>query len=312
MPVSQNKSDPSELTVTCHQCGGSSMVRLDRNEYKCTHCGAITIVSDNDADRLEQMLTNVLNRPGATNSAPISPVPNPAAARILLVVFAAVIILVVTWNILVPGSHHSSTSSYDDAEHTVPPSQVVLSPLKPTVGIAGNDSYTGIIYNRSDYPIEVPRYTITYFKNDLKLGSDFSISPIDTLLPGEYVPIKFDDIEAGSNHRYEIQGPDTVSRSQRELVSLPLQQIQFVHRAGDNQYSLIGVVTNTFGKPITGDGELFLYGQNQELIATATTSFGELRPGEKTSISLDVYPTKNDAPISSYEYMIDAYYTGSR
>jgi hypothetical protein len=289
------------------------MVRLDRKEYKCTHCGAITVVSDDDADRLEQLLTNVLNRPAASPTYGTRQMPNASTTWTGLGIAGFILVLAIGSSILFPGRRHTHSADVSETgDSGVPPSQVVVSSLEWKPDSLNDGSYIGTIYNHSGYPIEVPNYTLTLFHDGMKDDSSFFASPIQTLLPGEYEPIKFSVPFAKPNARYELEVPEKISRSQRELVSLPLQQIQFVHRAGDDGYSLIGVVTNTFKKPITGAGELFLYGKDQQLIATATTSFTEIRPGEKTIVSMDAYPTTKDAPISAYEYMIDAYYSGYR
>ena len=45
------------VTLTCSNCGGSGhFTKLDQNEYRCTHCQAVTLVEDNVAERLEQIL----------------------------------------------------------------------------------------------------------------------------------------------------------------------------------------------------------------------------------------------------------------
>ena len=44
------------VTLTCSNCGSGHFTKLDQNEYRCTHCQAVTLVEDNVAERLEQIL----------------------------------------------------------------------------------------------------------------------------------------------------------------------------------------------------------------------------------------------------------------
>jgi hypothetical protein len=303
---STNSSRLSGLTVTCHQCGGSSMVRLDRKEYRCTHCGAITVVSDDDADRLEQMIANVLNRP-ATVAAPAQ-FPNPLGVKLGTGLLAGSVLFAV---LIALTTHRSSgrrtaTGSTVRDDRTVPGSQVVMSSLQWEPEEMSRGNYVGLLYNHSGYAIDVPRYTLTLFSDGMKGDSDMFISPINTLQPGEYERVSFRFFSVKPHDRYEVEAPETIYRSTRDIAPVKLVNPQFVHQQGGERYTLVGIVQNTFTKPISGVGQLLLYGRDHQIVGSTVGYFSQVRPGEKTMLTMDAWTRSVDTPIASYEYLIDA------
>jgi hypothetical protein len=306
--TSPNSSRLSGLTVTCHQCGGSSMTRLDRKEYRCTHCGAITVVSDDDADRLEEMLHEALNRPATSEAAPGSP-SNSLITPQWGIGFLGVLIIL-GWTIAL-ATHHDSQRrdtaiSRTRDERTVPTTQVVLSSLQWVPENVSLGNYVGMLYNHSGYTIDVPRYSVTLFRNGMKDGSTLWNSPLHTLQPGEYERVNFRVLDGTPNDRYEVEPPDSIDRSTGELAPVTLLNPQLVHQQGGDRYILVGTVQNTFRLPISGVGQLILYGKDQQIVGSAEGYFAEIRPGEKTIMSFDAWTQTDDTPITAYEYLIDA------
>jgi hypothetical protein len=313
-----NQPDPphlSELTVTCHQCGSTSMERLDRKEYRCTHCGAITVISDDDADRVEELLREALSR---SNSQPLRTTPpaaKPAGGKV-----AAMIVGLLAIGFGLPlllslmDNHHSTRTDFSAfREQTVPVEDVTVSQL-----LWNNKSrrYEGTVYNHSGYAIEVPRYTMTLFTAGHKSGSTWSSTDIGTLLPGEYEPITFDPHSFSSEtqpDRYELDKPDRIDRYTQEIARLELSQQQLVHQQGQDSYKFVGIVRNGFTRPVDGARILIvLYGADHQILSTDTGSVESLRPGENGLVDINIYPQPSDAKVAAYEYLIDSAFTDRR
>jgi hypothetical protein len=75
-------------TLTCTHCGGARFTRLGRNDYQCQHCDAVTLVEDDVAQRLEQLLQQL-----QTPASPVRPFRSPAAVVPVVLAVAAVGVL---------------------------------------------------------------------------------------------------------------------------------------------------------------------------------------------------------------------------
>ena len=168
MPPAVPSQPLAELTVTCRQCGAADMVRLDRKEYKCRHCGSITIISDSDAERLEQVLKQFLAKQTVRPQAQPAVAARVVAGTIVAAVGAAVIAGVLLTRSQPGGANTNTAAAYFD-EQGVRNNQLVMSSLhwQPDSTSHGG-SYTGLRYNHSGFAVMPPSYTINLFHNGLK------------------------------------------------------------------------------------------------------------------------------------------------
>lgn len=296
----------SEMTVTCHQCGSASMERLDRKEYRCTHCGAITIISDDDADRVEQLLKEALSRPVPVQTASRSVPPKTIVVAVVagfLSVLAATLVL----SILLDhgGSHYQASSDVPtDRDRTVPVEDVALSELH---WHQDSKTYDGMIYNHSGFAIDVPSYEMTLFVNGMKGSSSTSDVVLRRLLPGEYEPISFRFLSAEPGARYEIEKPARIDRNTDAVAPMELTEQQFVQQDGRSEYRLIGLVQNGFTRPVDSTRIVAtLYGADHQVLGTGSAYVPALRPGEKAAAEVAIYPYGNAGPVAAYDYLVDA------
>ena len=292
----------SELTVTCRQCGSADMLRLDRKEYKCRHCGALTVISDSDAGRLEQLLNQFLARQRPTAATPRR---TPLAGILVSapLVFAGALVLLF---------HHqrspAGTTTVDSyfAEQSVPNNQVVMSSLHWQPGENGGGSYSGVLYNHSGYAINPPSYTLNLFHNGMKGESASSLALLSTMEPGEYEPVVFQYSAGPAGDRYEVEQPAHIMHSTFQVAVLPLDEPKLA-RTGFS-YALTGVVRNTLTRPIQGGGELMLYGRDGEIVASGVGSLAKLMPGEQSVVTLNAFFYHGVVPVVAYEYLLDTFY----
>ena len=293
----------SELTVTCRQCGSADMLRLDRKEYKCRHCGALTIISDSDAGRLEQLLNQFLARQRPAAVAP--------RRGLFVAVAAATLVLIVAGLALFShtGRTPAGITTVDSyfAEQSVPNDQVVMSPLhwQPSES-GGGGSYSGVLYNHSGYAIAPPSYTLNLFRNGMKGDSATSLALLATLEPGEYEPVLFRYDASQPGDRYEVEQPTHIMHSTFQVAVLPLDNPRLA-RTGYS-YELTGVVRNTLKRPVQGSGELMLYGADGQIVASGVGSLAKLMPGEQTVLTLNAFFYHGVVPVIAYEYLLDAFY----
>ncbi|HEV2675368.1 MAG TPA: FxLYD domain-containing protein [Aliidongia sp.] len=293
--------------MTCHQCGSASMERLDRKEYRCTHCGAITVISDDDADRVERLLRDALARPDVTAIPSLRRGPSKTvgivASAFAITVFAACLVL----PLLLDGGrgrHATTTPRSTVADHTVPIDDVVISGLH---WYPGDKVYEGVIYNHSGFAVAVPRYKMTLFVNGLKGDETYSSTVVDRLLPGEYQPIVFRFLSSDGNARYEIDRPARVERSTASIAPLDLTERQLVRQDDKSYYQLVGIVQNTLTRAVDPvDIVVTLYGADHQTLGHGSAHTPQLRPGEKAMADVSIFTHGDTSPVVAYEYLVDA------
>ncbi|WP_419803808.1 hypothetical protein [Terriglobus sp.] len=296
------------------------MTRLDRREYKCNHCGAVTVISDNDAERLEQLLKQVMNRQAA-QSFPSKQQPN---SKMIALGLAGLVFTVTLISLATLSSHHgmsSANSSATDsvnpsvdnyfAHTTVPRDRVVVSPLEWVPDGEGG-TYNGLIYNHSGYAVSPPHYNLVLFHNGIKDDQSSSIPLLGTLEPGEYTPVSFRVGKAKPDARYELIQPDRIDRSIFEVAPVALQQPIMVHQPNSPSYYLVGFVQNTLKRQFSGGGLVMLYDSEGRLIGSGFGAIEDLNPGEKTKIVMNAFLLREGKEVASYEYLLDMRYKNER
>jgi hypothetical protein len=287
------------------------MERLDAKEYRCKHCGAITVISDDDAERLEKLLASVLSRAAPSPSLPSAarvPAAMSSPGRLILIVLA--VMLVVVYFVFAVNRPDRSRPIRSAGDRTVPIDQVTISPLRVADPTAEPAHYAGMIYNHSGYAIDVPRYTMTFYPNGMKGDSTTSSTDLERLLPGEYQPIGFQVWKAQLGSRYEIEQPTRVDRGSTAEIARPeLIRQQLIHHLGHG-YQLVGVVQNTFARPLERIRVMvILYGPNNEPVGAETRALNDLRPGEQDAVEVPVTVRPKDTAVTAYEYLVDANYS---
>ncbi len=311
MPVVPTQTQGLQsLTVVCHQCGGADLFRLDRKEYKCNHCGAVTVISDNDAERLEQLLRQMLAKQAQPAYRPPASSPKRGGKAVALSIAGVIFCAGVGGFIsLLPKNSANGASTADDyfAQTTVPTDRVTISPLTWVPdGVGG--TYNGLMYNHSGYPIDPPSYSLALFHDGMKDDSSGSIPTVGTLEPGEYTPVQFRVSNAKPNARYELVQPEHIMRSTFEVAPVRLMRVNLLKQQGSYSYSLVGEVQNTLRRPFSGGGQLLLYDREGKLIGSGGGFIAELNPGEKSVLVMSGFLNGREDDVAAYEYMLDMRY----
>lgn len=181
------------VTLTCSNCGSGHFTKLDQNEYRCTHCQAVTLVEDNVAERLEQILRGM--------QAPATPRVKPNLA----ITAAAIAVAVISIPVVISLMNGSSRTSYQ-ATPRIPPIDASLVKLTDTREISNGSRKQLLLMMRNETgkPINAPSVSAQFYQGDLAQNSA-SGSPLSrTLLPGEYSPVLI-DLPSQPYSRYELR-----------------------------------------------------------------------------------------------------------
>ena len=314
-------SNLHELTVTCSQCGSASMERIGPREYRCNHCGAITVVSqDSDASQRQAPPTHS-GPPRADGSASIVgiyPGPTVPAKTASGSRFWRWFLPIVLLGFLGKGietcadSTSSSTGSATTEPKPVPAIPVAQASLAAPVWMTDPTSsvhsgrYVSILYNHSAWPMAVPRYSMTLYTDGIKGPVATSEAPLARLLPGEYEPVSFAFETPNGSTRTEIQPPASIERADGANVPMPLTRMQLVREDGKPEYRLVGLLHNAGKSPVkTAEVLVMLFGANRTLLGYGSAYARALRPGEQAAVDVHI-PTSNVQPVVRYEYLVDA------
>ncbi len=319
-------SNLSELTVTCRQCGSASMERIGPREYRCTHCGAITVVSQETDARAA---TAGIDTSGAA-AAPVAPdpavlTPGEAAAaesigrHLPAYLFGFCVLLAIFFVGLMhacggddkPGSSTNSDVPTPSVP-SVPAAQLTLTPAVWTLdvnadGKSSGGRYTSLIANRSSHAVTVPVYSMSLYLRGTRVDTAASTVPVGTLEPGEYEPISFAFKSPSDDPHPEIVAPPVADQAATLPVPLQFNERQLVRQEGKHGYFVVGVLNNASTRPARSIvAAVMLFDASHTLIGYGSYRVNRsLRAGDRTAIQVDIL-TSNVNPVASYEYLIDA------
>jgi hypothetical protein len=293
-------------TLTCSNCHGGDFIRLDDNEFKCTHCGSITIVQDDVAERLEQILSK-LQAPAATP--PLTATPAIRAKWVLIWVGLFFFVLIaMELQALFRDHSTDSASPYSSHGHAdVDPGLLKVENLhRATPNYP--DYMVGMVRNDSDRVVSSVSLSMHTFHDNIR-GDDQSASMDQRLLPGESQPIVFTSWPQQAGQRFEIASKEV--RTEENFggrAPLRLDHEQLIRKSGESGLRFIGQLTNAqtaAAKSI--EVSINLFDRNGRLIGTnhGSPESRELAVGETTDFDISISPY-DDADIASMQYLVDS------
>jgi hypothetical protein len=336
MDSAENSSHgPREMTVTCKQCGSTSLTRLDHHEYKCTHCGAITVVSDDDAVQLESMLGSFFKDAGsgkvrvwgtsstqtissgpvpavppfgtatqdASKASPAQPAQPDAGTSTQGSGFRMMFFLLwLTGLVVLYGYIFSS-------ERRKPANANTLVPVE-SLTLTGRFSTKGIeaatLTNTSKHPVDLLPMSMISYVGGAEMGMTPGRIGVTHLLPNEHTIIDFPTVSgvAATRFGFNAAGPFPVSKA--ILPHLQLQQAKLQRMEGTPHYELSGIMQNPSDESLQrGSIALTIFNVNHEAIAWAHQDIKELDSHEATRVVIGFDLDESSGPIVSYEYLID-------
>lgn len=286
-------------TLTCSNCHGGDFIRLDDNEFKCTHCGSITIVQDDVAKRLEQILLKLQTPATAT---PVIVSRRPVIGVIIIVAF--LILLPMLMHLINGmGTHHSSPRALPAARADVDPGLLKVENLKL---VEDGDKLVGMIRNDSDRVVRRVELTLNVYDDKLRKG-DESGTLYNRLLPGESLPIEFWPWRNKVGDRVEVANKQVDTDDDfGGRAELRLAHQQLIRE--DTSLRFIGQLTDVDTVPAKSiNVSITLFDVNENLLAAGHGSpeSSELARGETTNFEVSISRYR-DGDVDSMRYLIDS------
>lgn len=291
--MSPKQTTINTVTLTCSTCGSAQFTKLDTNEYRCSHCHAVTLVEDNVAQRLEKILRNI-QKPQQVQVKPA------ALAAIALVVLAAVAIPLAASLI---GSSRPATPSRPAAAPPIDASLVKLTDIQE-IKTRGRSQLVLMVRNETGRKIDVPRVTASFFQGELSLSSASGSAPARTLQPGEYTPMTISAPDkAYTRYALEVGTPSPARGKNNDVAASKVQLVR-----NDGSHRLVGLVRNQGAHPANSTQiTVMLYGADGKLIGIGNgyAAASPLAPDALTSFDVRC-EMLGDAQVASYDYMVQS------
>lgn len=295
-------------TLTCANCHSGDFTRLGDNEFKCTHCGSITLVEDDVAQRLEKILQKLQAPTGGTHAHASNAT---ALISIVLVLLALAVPLLIHLFSRESSPPSRPATPIATRQPTLPPPPPP--PLDPgLVKISDlhvvNDGkkMVGMVRNDSKRVVRMIRLTLGVYEGNLRKNNKLEVMS-NRLLPGEALPIEFWPWSMKPGERFEIidksvstddhfRGRVKLDVEHQQLV-LQGKRLRFIGQLSDNDEvdaRSIRVRVMLFN----ADGRLIGYGDGPPESL-------ELARGETTNFDVSVERYEN-GEIASMQYVIDS------
>ncbi len=281
------------VTLTCSTCGSAQFTKLDTNEYRCSHCHAVTLVEDNVAQRLEKILR------GMQQPAP-KPQLGPRAIAAIAVAVAAVFVVPLVASLL--GSKPTVTRQ-PPAPPPIDASLVKLTDVQE-IRVRDRTQLVMIMRNETGRKIEVPRVTASFFQGELSLPSNSGSAPARSLQPGEYTPVTISTpSQAYSRYTLQVSQPSLARGKNNDVAASRVQLVR-----NDGAYRLVGLLKNNGANEANSTQiTVMLYGEDGKLIGTAN-GYGAASPLAPNALtSFDARGEMlAEGRVASYDYMVQS------
>jgi len=283
------------ITLTCSTCGSSQFTKLATNEYRCNHCQAVTLVEDDVAQRLEKILRG-MQQP---QRQPLQI--KPSAIAIIAVAVAAIFLVPLMMTLF----NNTSTPASPRYEPPKPidPSLIKLNDIQEINTNRGRELIL-FMHNDTGRNIRAPSVSATFYRDGLTLRSTSGSSLANTLLPGEYAPVRL-SLPSEPFTRYDLK-VERVSPTDRISRAVVGEKVQLV--LNDDTYRLVGLARNIeMGTARSVRIVVMLYGKDGRLIGTGSGygAASELEPNAATQFDVrcDMF---SDEKVASYDYMVQS------
>ncbi len=282
------------VTLTCSTCGSAQFTKLDTNEYRCSHCHAVTLVEDNVAQRLEKILR------GMQQPAPAAPQLGPRAIAAAAAGVAVIIAIPLIVSALSP---RSSSPRLPPAPPPIDASLVKLTDVQE-IRVRDRTQLVMIMRNETGKKIDIPRVTASFFQGEMSLPSMSGSSSGRTLQPGEYTPVTISTpSQAYSRYTLQVSQPSPARGKNNDVAASKVQLVR-----NDGAYRLVGLLKNNGAAPASSSQiTVMLYGADGKLIGIGNGygSASTLAPNALTSFDVRCEMLA-EGQVASYDYMVQS------
>lgn len=240
-----------KISLRCQDCGSPVLTEIALNQFKCNHCGAITLVKDTISDRLDKVLDQVKDA-AAERLANEEAMRRETQRKVLFAISAAVLVgafLLVAFSRLINSNNKTArpAGTYEAVKVNIDGTKLVVVDAKQVVLGSGSSANAGLLLNvRNDTGVALdnPNLKIKWYEADQLIGETSAKLQRDVMLPGESAPVIFEAPSGKSFSRYEIEKSSL--QPPRNFISqgsLKLDAMRFLRQ--DKSLLVVGRLKNT-------------------------------------------------------------------
>lgn len=290
--MSPTRSTINTVTLTCSNCGSGLFTKVAQNEYQCKHCGALTLVEDDVAERLEKLLRGLT-----------APAARPALTKQQLMLLAVVLPLLLISVLLISfvGNKRAGPAT-PLMERKLDASLVTLSEPQE-VASGSRKKLLVMMRNGTGATINAPRVTAEFYDGELTVDSEWSDATLRTLLPGESTPVLL-SLPSKPTTRHSL----SIGEPRRDAVHanrIKTSKVTLV--AEDNRHRLIGLMENE-GDTRSGLVQIvvWLLADDGKVVGLGSgyARVSPMAPGAKTLFDVGI-ERLTDEPAVAYEYVVN-------
>jgi hypothetical protein len=290
-------------TLKCGECGSADLRRQSSNQYVCGHCGSVTLVEDQVSERLERMLAQV------TDAARQRLVHEDSARRRRVATHAVgwgvglgLMVAVVTVAVTLLGGDRPpkpaqgvvSMPSRPALPRGIPPEALKLDEPRQVLVRRGSSSAAKLLVmarNTHDAPLQRSSIEAAFFDETQSLGKRSQGLPLETIAPGESLPVLIDLPSQGTVTRQDLL-VRPLSTPHRSVVApaLKFARARLV-QVGDDELRFVGRIVNDREGTLAGVEALVTLLDDSGAVIGLGHGYGsasELRPGQRTSMDFGV------------------------
>ena len=304
-------------TLKCGECGSGVLERIGLNQYRCAHCGSVSLVEDDVSQRLDRVLDQVKDE-AARRLAAEQSARNRHLGRAVSIAVTASALVVLAVVAFTSSRQPKPLAAASSSAAFVAPRAIPVEGLKletPRQVLAGSGSSARprllvMARNETGVPLERPGIKAVFHDGDARIGERSDTLPIGMLAPGESAPLLIDLPGDRNVTRQELQVSALSSPSRTvEGPRLQLSRARLVQQDADIR--LVGRIANTRtdGAALAGCEVLaILYDDSGAVIGFGRgfAQVSEIRPGERSTVDLRIERLGNrQVPVAAWDYRID-------
>jgi ribosomal protein S27AE len=289
-------------TLKCGECGSGDLRRQAQDEYVCGHCGSVSLVEHSVSRRLERMLAQVTVEAGPRLSDEESArrrrlVSHALAWGVGLGLAVAVATIAVTRLADRPRSPAPGAATVPmrpALPRGVPPDALKLDEPRQVLVRRGSSSSGKLLVmarNTHDAPLQRASIEAAFFDETQSLGKRSQSLPLETIAPGEALPVLIDLPSQGTVTRQDLQvRPLSTPHRSVAAPALKFTRARLV-QAGDDEPRFVGRIVNDREGTIAGVEALVTLLDDSGAVIGVGHGYGgsgELKPGQRTALDFGV------------------------
>lgn len=288
--------------------------RVERNQYLCQHCNAVSLVEDQISERLDQVLNQVKDAAAerlANEQSQRHKTVNRNVGK-LMAMMLGLVMLVTVVNIFFASKKPKPTRTVvaQEASRIATDGLKLSEPLQVLTG-SGSSLDTELLVmarNETGRPLERVSVQAKLYDGEQQIGNVQERVPLDVLGVGESAPLLF-RVPNGKNLTRQELIVQTLSEARRVTVVEPLRLERARLVQQQDNVRLVAYVPNTHASDSLASVEVLAmaYDAAGGLVGFGNGhSAGEIKPGAKGLVEVTLTRWKGAAAIASWDYRVNA------